>query len=56
MNLAAVGRLVLIALMAGACLVTGFSDTATAIPYKSKQIRVEYDVPKIQRIGPSMRD
>jgi hypothetical protein len=40
------GRFVLIALMAGACLVTSFSDPATAIPYKSKQIRVEYDVPK----------
>ena len=46
MNLAAVGRLVLIALMAGACLVTGLSDPASAIAYNSKQIRVEYGVPK----------
>lgn len=43
--MAAVGRLVLIALMAGACLMTGFSGPATAVAYKSKQIRIEYGVP-----------
>ncbi len=45
MKLAAVGRLVLVVLTAGVCLVTGLSGSATAIPSKSKQIRVEYGVP-----------
>ncbi len=45
MNLAALGRLVLIVLAAGVGPAIGRSGPATASPYKSKQIRVEYDVP-----------
>jgi hypothetical protein len=50
MNLAALGRLKLfryvVVLTAGVCLAISVSGLATAAPYKSKQIRVEYDLPK----------
>ena len=50
MNLAALGRLKLfryvVVLTAGVCLAINVSGLATAAPYKSKQIRVEYVLPK----------
>jgi hypothetical protein len=50
MNLAALGRLKLlryvVILTAGVYLAIGVSGPASAAPYKSKQIRVEYVVPK----------
>ena len=46
MNLTAEGRLKLIALTAGVWLAIGLSVPASAAPYKSNQIRVEYDLPK----------
>ena len=45
MNLAALDRLKLIVLTAGVCLAISLCP-ATAAPYKSNQIRVEYDMPK----------
>jgi hypothetical protein len=46
LNLAALGRLVLIVPATGVCLAVVLSGRATAAPYQSNQIRVEYDVPK----------
>ena len=46
MNFAALGRSKLIVLAAGVCLAVGPSSPATAAPYRSKQIRIAYDVPK----------
>src|SRR6185503_15050987 len=46
MNLAASGRSTLIVLTAGVCLAVCPPSPATAAPYKSKQIRIEYDVLK----------
>ena len=44
--MAASGRSKLIVLVAGVYLAISPSGSATAAPYKSKQIRIEYDVPK----------
>ena len=45
MNLAAFARLKLILIIAGVCLAVSLCP-ATAAPYKSNQIRIEYDPPK----------
>jgi hypothetical protein len=50
MNFAALGRLKLVSYVAiltiGVCMAISFSGPASAAPYISKQIRVEYEVPK----------
>ena len=46
MNSVVPDRMKLIVLTAGMCLALGLSGPATAAPYKSKQIRIEYDLPK----------
>ena len=46
MNPAVPGRMKLIVLTAGICLALGLSGPAAAAPYKSKQIRIGYDLPK----------
>src|SRR4029078_6968996 len=50
MNFASLGRLKLVSYVAiltiGVCMAISFSGPASAAPYISKQIRVEYEVPK----------
>ena len=46
MNSVVPDRMKLVVLAAGMCLALFLSGPATAAPYKSKQIRIEYDVPK----------